>query len=419
MQIRLTVLAPRSGRSATSGHASVGHTSAGHAAVGHACDVLITAPAGTALAAVANGLAAAVSGPDVSGSVVLYAGQERLDAQRRTLGEPPLVDGAVLSLQVPHEDESPGADAAAQLHVVAGPDAGGVHLLHGGRIRIGRSAEADVPLDDPDVSRLHCAVTVAEDGRVTVADLGSTNGTTLDGVALSARPVRLPAGALLRLGESTLRVTPRDRTPALPTAPDGEGHLRVTRADGAGSGPGGSGPGFDNSGSGGSGPGGAAAGAFDPGGPGPGGSAQGKAAPGGSGPADPGPGRRVPRWARQEGGVSGTGGYGPAASAPGASGTPEAPRQTANTACPSSTTPPLPPPRRAQASAMPPRSIRTARTTPTAALTATPCTPGRTRPTRSPNRRGPTAPRPPAARRAKAPPFVAPACPTAPPADAV
>ncbi|WP_326650248.1 MULTISPECIES: FHA domain-containing protein [unclassified Streptomyces] len=326
MQIRLTVLAPRSGRSATSGHASVGHTSAGHAAVGHACDVLITAPAGTALAAVANGLAAAVSGPDVSGSVVLYAGQERLDAQRRTLGEPPLVDGAVLSLQVPHEDESPGADAAAQLHVVAGPDAGGVHLLHGGRIRIGRSAEADVPLDDPDVSRLHCAVTVAEDGRVTVADLGSTNGTTLDGVALSARPVRLPAGALLRLGESTLRVTPRDRTPALPTAPDGEGHLRVTRADGAGSGPGGSGPGFDNSGSGGSGPGGAAAGAFDPGGPGPGGSAQGKAAPGGSGPADPGPGRRVPRWARQEGGVSGTGGYGPAASAPGASGTPEAPQ---------------------------------------------------------------------------------------------
>ncbi|MEU4498815.1 FtsK/SpoIIIE domain-containing protein [Streptomyces sp. NPDC023998] len=227
MQIRLTVLAPRGGQSAAG---SAGRASA----VGRACDVLITAPAGTALAAVASGLAAAVSGPDASGSVVLYAGQERLDPQRRTLGEPPLVDGAVLSLQFPGEDESPWTDACAQLHVVAGPDAGGVHLLHGGRIDIGRSADADVPLADPDVSRLHCAVTVAEDGRVTVADLDSTNGTTLDGTAVGQRPVRLPAGALLRLGESTLRLTKGARTTALATTPDGEGHLRIDRGDEAG-----------------------------------------------------------------------------------------------------------------------------------------------------------------------------------------
>lgn len=226
MHIRLTVLAPRSGQSAAADSSLAGQTSPTRA-----CDVLITAPAGTVLAAVASALSAAVCGPDVSGSVVLYAGQERLDAQRRTLGEPPLVDGAVLSLQVPGEDESPWADASAQLHVVAGPDAGGVHLLHGGRISIGRSAEADVPLDDPDVSRLHCAVTVAEDGRVTVADLDSTNGTTLDGTAVGARPVRLPAGALLRLGESTLRVAPGEGAPSLGTTPDGEGHLRVSRPD--------------------------------------------------------------------------------------------------------------------------------------------------------------------------------------------
>ncbi|MGH1551293.1 FHA domain-containing protein [Streptomyces sp. L7] len=48
-------------------------------------------------------------------------------------------------------------DAPTQLHVVAART-GGVHLLHGGQISdIGRSADADVPLDDPDVSRLHCA----------------------------------------------------------------------------------------------------------------------------------------------------------------------------------------------------------------------------------------------------------------------
>ncbi|MFC8077061.1 FHA domain-containing protein [Streptomyces sp. NPDC057307] len=237
MQIRLTVLAPRSGHPA-----------------GRACDVLVTAPAGTALATVASALATAVAGPDVSGAVVLYAGRERLDAQRRTLGEPPLVDGAVLSLQVPGEDDAPTDDVPAQLHVVAGPDAGGVHLLHGGQVRIGRSADADVPLDDPDVSRLHCSVTVADDGHVSVADLHSTNGTTLEGVRVGSRPVPLPAGALLRLGESALRLTSGGRTETLATAPDGEGHLRITRGDGtggtAGSGRAGSGRGATGEGAG-------------------------------------------------------------------------------------------------------------------------------------------------------------------------
>ncbi|MGW3426078.1 FtsK/SpoIIIE domain-containing protein [Streptomyces phaeochromogenes] len=213
MQIRLTVVDP------------LGTRPEGRPA---SCDVLVTAPAGTALAAVASGLASAVGG---EGAGVLYAGAERLDAQRCTLGEPPLMDGAVLSLGSPAE---PGPDldfAAAQLRVVAGPDAGGVHFLHGGRIDIGRSADADVPLDDPDVSRLHCAVTVAADGRVSVADLGSTNGTTLDGRRVSERQVRFAPGALLRVGESALRLAPAGEPAVVrETAPDGEGHVRVVTA---------------------------------------------------------------------------------------------------------------------------------------------------------------------------------------------
>ncbi|MFE4550051.1 FHA domain-containing protein [Streptomyces sp. NPDC056785] len=229
MQIRLTVVDPLGPPSEPRGHAA-------------ACDVLVTAPAGTALAAVAAGLASAVGGDGGTapsersrelggGPVVLYAGAERLDGQRCTLGEPPLTDGAVLSLGAPTE---PGPDVdedAAQLHVVAGPDAGGVHLLHGGRIEIGRSAGADVPLDDPDVSRLHCAVTVSPEGRVTVADLGSTNGTTLDGTRVTTRPVGFPPGALLRVGESALRLAPPGGTDSAGTAPDGEGHVRVTTTE--------------------------------------------------------------------------------------------------------------------------------------------------------------------------------------------
>ncbi|MFD0393641.1 FHA domain-containing protein [Streptomyces nogalater] len=123
---------------------------------------------------------------------------------------------------------------------MAGPDAGGVHLLHGGPITVGRSADADVPLDDPDVSRLHCVVTVGADGRVSVADLGSTNGTSLDGTRVTDRPVRVPAGGLLRIGESALRVTPSGGAGTRVRAvPDGEGRVRVAvGGDGPGTAPG-------------------------------------------------------------------------------------------------------------------------------------------------------------------------------------
>ncbi|MDT3400424.1 FHA domain-containing protein, partial [Streptomyces sp. B1866] len=251
MQIRLTVLGPRGGHPGRAAHPGPAHPQA--PAWVCAVDVLVTAPAGTALAAVAGGLAdaAAAAGADVGGSgpVVLYAGAERLDAQRAALGEPPLVDGAVLSLGAPADPEehpvysdhpgrpeaSAGPGAArletARLEVVAGPDAGGVHLLHGGQVRVGRSADADVPVDDPDVSRLHCAVTVAEDGSATVADLGSTNGTTVGGVPVGSRPVPLPPEALLRIGESALRLRSPSATPAayarVTARADGEGRLRV------------------------------------------------------------------------------------------------------------------------------------------------------------------------------------------------
>ncbi|WP_327355692.1 FHA domain-containing protein [Streptomyces sp. NBC_01304] len=223
MQIRLTVLGPLSGRTPQTAQSAQGEPPLPPSR--SSCDVLVTAPTGTALASVVSGLATAVGGPE--GPVVVYAGSERLDAKERTLGEPPLLDGSVLALGGPAEPAPSAEGAAARLHVIAGPDAGGVHLLHGGQVSIGRSADADVPLDDPDVSRLHCAVTVAPDGRVTVTDLNSTNGTAVDGEPVADRPVRLAPGALLRIGESALRLAPPRAETALDTQADGEGHIRV------------------------------------------------------------------------------------------------------------------------------------------------------------------------------------------------
>jgi FtsK/SpoIIIE family/Inner membrane component of T3SS, cytoplasmic domain len=227
MQIRLTVLGPRSGRAA------------------RGCDVLITAPAGTTLGTVAGALASAAGSAQPGGrstgtSVVLYAGAGRL-AHTAVLGAPPLVDGALISLHAPAEQPGdhgqygrfgqygrPPADLAT-LHVVGGPDAGGVHLLQGGQARIGRSADADVPLDDPDVSRLHCSVAVGPDGEITVTDLGSTNGTALSGHPVGPQPLPFPPAALLRIGESTLRLDPaHPPTPPLATTADTDGHLHVS-----------------------------------------------------------------------------------------------------------------------------------------------------------------------------------------------
>ncbi|MFE3500367.1 FtsK/SpoIIIE domain-containing protein [Kitasatospora sp. NPDC059146] len=221
MQIRLTVLRPRSGP-----------TAAGSAIP--YVDVLVTAPVGTALGAIAGALAGAVGvrGPRAATHVHLYAGAHRVD-EHTLLGHPPLLDGAVLSLNEPDPtaDDPDDTRAAAELRVVGGPDAGGVHRLHGREIRIGRSGEADVPLDDPDVSRLHLALHLGEDGRATVRDLGSTNGTTLDGRIVPPLPpeaaVPLEHGALLRIGESTLQVLEPLGEPARAALPDGNGHLQL------------------------------------------------------------------------------------------------------------------------------------------------------------------------------------------------
>ncbi|MDJ1137587.1 FHA domain-containing protein [Streptomyces iconiensis] len=269
MQIRLTVaLAPRGVRGAggTGGTGTAGRAVPPPGSPGGYANVLVTAPSGTVLAAItgalatsaASALAASATGA-VAGAgqgaeegpqepVVVFAGTRRLDPHRQIIGEPPLLDGAVISLHAPVTPAALPAHGAAvsaygsakaRLHVVAGPDAGGIHLLQGGKVHLGRSAEADVPLDDPDVSRLHCAVTVSDGGAVTVTDLGSTNGTTVDGAPVGAPAVLFRPGSTLRIGETAIRLeaagdpeaAEADTAPplALPIAPDGEGRLRVLR----------------------------------------------------------------------------------------------------------------------------------------------------------------------------------------------
>ena len=74
-------------------------------------------------------------------------------------------------------------------------------------IVVGADPSADVTLDDAAVSRRHCTI-VPTEGGFDVADLGSKNGTYLDGVALTRATV--PAGAILRIGTSLLQLLPQE-----------------------------------------------------------------------------------------------------------------------------------------------------------------------------------------------------------------
>ncbi len=55
-------------------------------------------------------------------------------------------------------------------------------------VTIGRLAESDVMIDDKGVSRQHAQIRT-KDGRSTLTDLGSTNGTKLNGQQVQSRPL--------------------------------------------------------------------------------------------------------------------------------------------------------------------------------------------------------------------------------------
>lgn len=92
-----------------------------------------------------------------------------------------------------------------QLHVVGGPDAGAVFALPQGVHELGRSG----PLSwrDHSLSRRHARV-VASPTSVSVCDLGSSNGTRLDGEPLEAEPAAWEPGQLLEIGDSILELRP-------------------------------------------------------------------------------------------------------------------------------------------------------------------------------------------------------------------
>ncbi len=90
----------------------------------------------------------------------------------------------------------------SRLAVVEGPEAGGRLEIASERVTIGRSLICDLVLTDTSVSGTHCEIVASEAGFL-LRDLGSTNGTSVEGVRV--REAWLEPGAAVKVGDTVVR----------------------------------------------------------------------------------------------------------------------------------------------------------------------------------------------------------------------
>jgi pSer/pThr/pTyr-binding forkhead associated (FHA) protein/predicted Ser/Thr protein kinase len=161
---------------------------------------------------------------DLGSSNGTFVNHERIDAPRtlqvgdlisvgKTVLQVTAGSGAVPEKSRPPEeaaaDEPPSASAEASdaLVVMSAGSAQGRRLIVRDEIVIGRGVSGDGRLsDDSDLSRRHARVYRDASGQLIVEDLGSANGTFVNGEPAHGRYV-LKVGDLVRVGPTTLQVT--------------------------------------------------------------------------------------------------------------------------------------------------------------------------------------------------------------------
>jgi hypothetical protein len=114
-------------------------------------------------------------------------------------------DASSSNLTLPPEDAGMKlpANGVFVLAITSGPASGEVFRLGKPRVVIGRQG-ADIPLNDPEISRHHCLLEV-RDKVINLKDLDSTNGTFYDEERV--RAAMLQDGSEFRIGESRIRVS--------------------------------------------------------------------------------------------------------------------------------------------------------------------------------------------------------------------
>lgn len=81
----------------------------------------------------------------------------------------------------------------------------GLHVDVLGPVVVGRSPSSDIVIDEPYVSATHARITIQGPALV-LEDLGSTNGTMVNGHAID-QPVTLRDGDEVQVGDTVMRVS--------------------------------------------------------------------------------------------------------------------------------------------------------------------------------------------------------------------
>jgi hypothetical protein len=117
-----------------------------------------------------------------------------------------------------------------QLTMRSGPNPGTVYALDGDLLSIGRDSSNEISVNDAEISRRHARL-MFQGGKYVLEDMGSTNGTFVNGQRLTG-PRVLKSGEVISLGEQIVfvyeavdsdpgatMVSPRQVPEARPVAP--------------------------------------------------------------------------------------------------------------------------------------------------------------------------------------------------------
>jgi pSer/pThr/pTyr-binding forkhead associated (FHA) protein len=108
-----------------------------------------------------------------------------------------------------------------EIEVVDGPNAGQVIRVEDGKFLIGRESDCQLRLVSSIVSRHHCVLR-RDDYTVRILDLGSMNGTFVNGREVNGEVV-LCHGDLMHVGDLMLRISIRDASPSADQAAESTG----------------------------------------------------------------------------------------------------------------------------------------------------------------------------------------------------
>lgn len=148
-------------------------------------------------------------------SLFVYTSEEKISLPdlKQVSDEEPPYDTIFEMPEIPIQEPQVYLEGAERwlLKVVSGPNSGAeVRLNQNHSYLVGTDvASCDIVFNDLSVSRQHARLTITEDERIIIEDLGSRNGVIVDGLPI-AEPTQLQGNTVISLGTTSILIVDRE-----------------------------------------------------------------------------------------------------------------------------------------------------------------------------------------------------------------